>query len=234
MMTGTVAQPLNRLGGGGIPWLPAGATAFLDFVNGSYYAGGTPRSVTDILGGGFDPSSISASGMLISFPNGNRPSAIGALFSDLAAGLAAGCTVIFEVNHANSPYGHYLYFLNAASESVASQFVRLSVQNVIEAAMIGDATEIWLEGAAGSLSGTGIHKVAATFNRSNGGSNEYALSSNGETAVTYSVAYAPFSPVNTILIGHDGDDSKMLDNAYIRTITLYPALTPAELPALSV
>ena len=39
--------------------------------------------------------------------------------------------------------------------------------------------------------------------------------------------------VDTITIGHDGDDSSILDDAFIRSITLYPAKLPAELPALT-
>lgn len=72
-----------------------------------------------------------------------------------------------------------------------------------------------------------------TVGRHNAGAYDYSVSIDGGAAVTQTAAYAPFSPVDTITIGHDGDDTFVLDDAYIRSITLYPAMDPADLPALA-
>lgn len=209
--------------------LPAGATGQADFVNGFYNFGGADRLVTNILGGGFDPSSISPSGMYVdNSPSTNRPNAIGALASGLAAGLAAGCTIVFEVNHVGTPYGFLMCIMDAASRSLMTNYVNLGHDHMLE-----DQLDIWFTGAV-DYSASGIHRSAFTLARQTGGNYEYALSINGDAAVTQTVAYAPFSPVNTITIGHDGDDAFVLDDAFIRTITLYPAKLPADLPALTV
>ncbi|TIU62353.1 MAG: hypothetical protein E5W25_27035, partial [Mesorhizobium sp.] len=123
-MLGTLAQ--RRPPAQGAPeWVPDGATAFLDFVNGHYFAGGAERAVSTLLGGGFDPAAISGSGMRIIGSNGNRPKAIGALFSDLEAGIAAGCTLLFDLNCANPPGGFLLFIANAANLDLASEVINV-------------------------------------------------------------------------------------------------------------
>jgi hypothetical protein len=214
--------------GGAAPapdWLPDGAIAFLDFVNGRYYAGGAVRSVTDVLGGDFDASQIGAGGMLVDFSNDNRAKAIGALFTDLASGLADGCTVVVEANHQNTPYGPYMYWLDAASLDLASNEVDFGAGS--GKAYVEDFDELFAR-TDGGLSSAGIHTVTATLNRDAGaGNREYAIAADAGAFVTQTVTYDPFAPVDTILIGHDGDNSNMLDNTLIRTIALYqPQATP--------
>lgn len=213
--------------------LPAGATAQLDFVNGFYYAGGTTRAIGAVLGGGFDPGSISGAGMFVALApaSTNRPNAIGALFSDIIAGLAAGCTLVFEIDFPSTPFGSFIHILDNPSYNAAVEWV--------SAYVLGD---VFVEnqgviGFAGSNSGftgsTGIKRIAFTFARHDGGNYEYAGSSEGTAAVTQIDTVAPFTAIDTITIGHDGDDTEVLDGAYIRSITLYPAKLPADLPALS-
>ncbi|MBZ9673431.1 hypothetical protein [Mesorhizobium sp. ES1-3] len=213
-------------GGWGDP-LPDGSIASLDFVGGSYYAGGSTRAVADLLGGGFDPTSISGSGMYVDNSNANRPNAIGALASDIATGLAVGCTIVFEIDHVSDPYGFLMCIMDAVARSLMTNYVNIGHNNVLE-----DQADIWFHGEV-TYSGTGLHKSAFTLGRHNAGNYDYSVSVDGATAVTQTVAYAPFSPVNTITIGHDGDDTFVLDDAYIRSIKLYPAKDPADLPALT-
>ncbi|MDG4902782.1 MULTISPECIES: Ig domain-containing protein [unclassified Mesorhizobium] len=226
MMLGTLSQR-PRIAPYRPEWVPEDATAFLDFVNGHYYAGGQSRNVASILGGGFDAGQIFDGGMLIAYENSNRPKAIGALFSDLAAGLAAGCTVVVEANHQNVPDGPYLMWLDAASQDLASNDVDFGAGSMT--AYVEDFSDVFFTG--GDLSSTGTHIVTATLNRDNGdGSREYAVSVDGGAFVTQTVSYDPFSPVDTILIGHDGDESYVLDNTLVRSIILYP---PQATPLLA-
>lgn len=224
---GDGSGPGDGDGGGGDP-LPDGSIVTLDFVNGFYYAGGAEQPVEDLLGGGFDPGAISASGMYVDNSNENRPIAIGPLFDDIAAGLAAGCTIVFDTNHVSDPYGFLMCIMDAASRSLMTNYVNIGHSNILE-----DQTDIWFFGEV-DYSGTGAHKSAFTLNRDlGGGSFAYDVSVDGGTAVTQTASYPAFAPVDTITIGHDGDDAFVLDDAYIRSIKLFPAKDPADLPALT-
>lgn len=225
------------LGGGSTvpPWLPPGATAFLDFVNGNYFAGGASRDVADLLGGGFDPGDISASGMFIapSPTSTNRPKAVDTLFSDIAAGLAAGMTIVFDIEFLSDAYGRIIMIMDADNEDDETEYVN----GILGGAPLKKATvedQIDLSFDDGNGLAAGIHKIAFTFARQTGGNYEYAVSTDGGTAATDTVAYPPFTAIDSILIGHDGlDNVRVMDPAFIRSITLYPAIDPTDLPALT-
>lgn len=231
MIPALSAQMMNGSGGGGPDWVPAGAVAHLDFINGNYFAGGQSRTVDAILGGGFYPGSIASMGMYVDNISPNRPKAIGPLFDDIAAGLAAGCTVVFEIQFQSAPYGSFVHIMNAASGISATEWVSCIVFG--EAAYVEDQEDIELSAGADSLTTTGLHRIAVTFARQAGGDFEYAVSSDGSAAATMTADYAPFSPVHTVTLFHDGDDISILDDAWVRSITLYPAMSPAELPLLT-
>lgn len=231
------AQMMNRRGSATPPWLPAGATAFLDFVNGNYWAGGASRNVGDLLGGGFDAGEISASGLFFSYSNANRPKAIGPLFTDLAAALAAGCTVVVEADHINTPFGPYISWCDASTFGASTDYVQFKMAGTSGTnsvtAVIEDSHDIGVPGAPGTGMATGIRRAAATIAQHVGGEYFYGAATGGDFAHHASVAYAPFSPVDTILIGHDGDEAEVLDEAFIRSITILPPVTPADLSALT-
>jgi len=74
-----------------------------------------------------------------------------------------------------------------------------------------------------------------TFNRSLGGGNyEYAWCHDGNAALTQTVAYAA-AAVSHAQIGWDGGsgDGRQLFQTYIKSITVYPAIASASLPALT-
>ncbi|RWD60680.1 MAG: hypothetical protein EOS36_20195 [Mesorhizobium sp.] len=228
MMPGVAAQPLTRRQVRPA-WVPADAIAFLDFVNDRYFAGSAPRAIATLLGGGFDAGAISASGMRITPSNGNRPKAIGALFSDLAAAVSGGGTIVFDLQSATDPGGFLMFIANGANLDVAGEAI------VVDA--IGSILDYWdISITDTAPTGAGSHKEAFTLARDVGGGNyEYAWCSDGNTAVTQTVDYASHvSPVDTILIGHDGvGTGNSLNDIYIRSITLYPAQDPASLPSLT-
>ncbi|MER9639419.1 hypothetical protein [Mesorhizobium sp. M0239] len=213
-------------GGGSPPELPDGATAFLDFVNGFYYAGGSTQAISALLGGGFNSGAISGSGMRITPSNGNAPKATGDFLADLTAGLAAGCTILFALNCNNSPGGFLAFIADGANYDVADNAIIASVGGYIE-----DYNEL---GFGDSVTGSGLHKEAMTLNRDAGGGDyEYAWSKDGGAAVTQTVTYTPFA-VDTVLIGHDGvGTGNTLNDVYVQSITLYPAKLPTDLPALT-
>jgi hypothetical protein len=213
-------------GGGGGGGLPPAATAQLDFVNGFYYAGGATRAVTDILGGGFDSSAISGSGMYVNFSNSNRPTPTGSLLSDIIAQQAAGMTLLFEVTTASSLGGCLFYAGNNANFNSASTWNQTYID--------GDVDDDNSVSITASISGAGDHKIATTFNRSLGGGNyEYAWCNDGNSAVTQTVGYAA-AALTAAQIGWDGAaDGRQLFQTYIKSITLYPAIASASLPALT-
>lgn len=227
MMLGTLAQrgiPQDSTP----PWVPADATTFLDFVNGQYFCAGSERTIGSLLGGGFDPSAISGSGMYINFNNSNRPTPIGVLLSSLIAGLAAGMTILFEVTTASSLGGFLLYigtdplYDNATSWNLATIDGFMGDEGVLN--------------ISASISGAGDHKIAATYNRATGvGSNhEYAWSNDGNAAVTDTTPYAAWTMTDAQLgwSGFEGDGQQLFQT-YIKSITIYPAMLPANLPALT-
>lgn len=232
MMLGTIAAPA-RGGGAYIPaWLPAGATAFLDFTADHYFAGGAPRNLTDVLSG-YDPAALSALGLYYDFNNlDNLPLAAGSLLSDIATGIAAGCTIVFDLDYGNAPYG-FIMFMGDAPTDFDSDNVIDIVNNPSPWGSIYDDNDPGV-GLGGGVTTTGVHKVAATLNRDAGAGNyEYAWSLDGAAATTQTVTYAPMWTLNTVGIGNDGTTNKLLDNVYLRSITLYPAKLPADLPALT-
>ncbi|MER8615957.1 hypothetical protein NKG99_03750 [Mesorhizobium sp. M1409] len=214
-------------GGGGD--LPVGATSQLHFVNAFYYAGGSEQAISALLGGGFDAGAISGLGMRITPSNGNRPKAIGSWLSDMAAGLAAGCTILFDISSAISPSGFLMFMADGANVDVADE--------AIIARASGNLSDYWDLFIDDGVTGSGAHKMAITLARDvGGGDHDYAWCADGNTAVTQTVNYLThLASVDTVLFGHDGvGTGNSLNDIYIRSITLYPAKIPADLPALTV
>ncbi|RWC29855.1 MAG: hypothetical protein EOS70_23490 [Mesorhizobium sp.] len=228
MMLGTLAQ--RGLPGGGTPaWVPDDAIAFLDFVNEQYFSGGAERAVSTLLGGGFDPAAISASGMRIIGSNGNEPEVIGTFFSELAAAVTSGGTVVVDFQSTNHPGGFLMFIADGINLDVADEAILAYAGGGIEDYWDMDLFDVTVTGAS-------RHKEAFTLARDVGGGDfEYAWSHDGRTAVTQTVDYVSHAlPVDTILIGHDGvGTGNTLNDIYIRSITLYPAQLPAVLPALT-
>lgn len=227
MMLGTLAQRGAPAQGGTPAWVPAGATAFLDFVGEDYFSGGAVRAIASLLGGDFDPAAISASGMRITPSNGNRPEAIGALLSDLTAGLAAGCTILFELSSAISPSGFLIFIGDDINFDDADEAIIANAN--------GALFDYWDMDISDAISGSGLHKIAMTLARDVGGGDyEYAWCDDGGATVTQTVDYLTHVVVDTILFGHDGvGTGNSLNDIYIRSITLYPAKLPAALTALT-
>lgn len=227
MMPGTVAQ-LPSTASAKPGWVPADADGMLDFVNDQYYLAGQLRAITTLLGGGFDAGAISGSGMYINFDNANRPTVTGVLLTRLLSGVAAGLTLLFEVSTASSLGGFLLFIGDTGSLDTAADGIIVSVDGAIS-----DFIALGLY-IGTPISGSGIHRIAITLNRDIGGGNyEYAWSNDGAAAETQSVSYAAPS-LSDITMGHDGaGNGNTLFQTYIRSITIYPAMLPADLPALT-
>ncbi|TIN84367.1 hypothetical protein [Mesorhizobium sp.] len=227
MMPGTVAQLSSGVVSSKPEWVPADADGMLDFANDQYYLANQLREIGTMLGGGFDSGAISASGMYINFDNANRPTPIGVLLTRLLSGLAAGMTLVFDVSTSASLGGFLLYigtdplFDDASAWSVAT----------IDGAVFDEGSL----NLSASISGAGDHKIAITFNRDiGGGTHEYAWSSDGDAAVTQTTAYAAWT-MSAAQLGWSGfeGDGQQLFETYIKSITFYPALDPADLPGLT-
>jgi hypothetical protein len=220
--------------------VPEGALAHLDFVSGVYFAGGGARLVASLLGGAFDPAAIGVNGMEVG-ANGNWPDAVGDLKSDIIAGLAGGMTVVVEWELTGNPpsannQGPILALFDDTDPDLAGGAVILDTfpnigLTVVDYASLfhQQADEQW-----NSITGNGqAERIAVTIARQTGGNYEYALSANGSASETDSVAYAPFTPVERVALFSVAPWEWYLDEAWVRTFTVYPAKLPAELPALS-
>ncbi|RUV76014.1 MAG: hypothetical protein EOR30_17100 [Mesorhizobium sp.] len=166
--------------------------------------------------------------MRITPSNGNRPKAIGALLSDLTSGLAAGCTILVELNSAISPSGFLIFIGDDINFDVADEAIIANAN--------GALFDYWDLDISDAISGSGLHKIAMTLARDVGGGDyEYAWCDDGGAAITQTVDYLTHvTAVDTILFGHDGVGSgNSLNDIYIRSITLYPAKLPAALTALT-
>lgn len=233
MNLGTLAAVLTRPASGPPAWLPAGAVAFVDFVNSRYYAGGAVRSIAELLTG-YDPAYLDATGLYIAFDGSNAPLAAGALLSDLAVQAPAGATLVFDC--AGMPIGWngvLFYFYDAATGPTSS--VQFGAAGQASSVDLTDFDEISLALSTG-LNTTGANKFAYTINRDlGGGSWQYGGSVNGETEVTDTASYDHFAVnINPVLGFQLGGYSTFSEfDAKFRSMTLYPAMAPSSLPSLS-
>jgi len=218
------------------PWLPAGAIAYLDFQNGNYYAGGAERAVSDILGGGFDITEISGSGMFVDFTTStNRPDAIGVLLSDFDTTIDGGLTFVCECDAgAFAPLGTMLMILEGSNANTSEYYI------VNEAASLGrgqiyDSAVLNETGPSSELS-TGVNKVAFCIFRDEGGGNfGVSASINGNTAFgNADIGLSGASRiVDTVHLFHVDEWSVAMDPIHIRNFTIFGPKSDAELEALS-
>ncbi|MDX8513516.1 hypothetical protein [Mesorhizobium captivum] len=240
MMLGVAAQPLRRGSSGAEGTLPSGATAFLDFINRTYYAGGAWRAVASVLGGGFDPAYITADGMQIT--TDNLPLAVGALFNDFEAGLSAGMTIRFEFSQTtNSAFSnsHFLISfedLPSPDWSLQVERVNLNRNTPNDDFYIADFGDLDFSNHVAEALASGINRFAVTLGRDlGGGSWRYAASFNGSTALTADVGYSAAAgfATNGLSFVRIGGRFDAWPDGYIRSITLYPAVDETELALLS-
>lgn len=156
----------------------------------------------------------------------NLPNASGTFLADLAALLATGCTLVFDMTFVNAPFSWVMCTGDAANWGASSEDIVIAAD---------DNTYDGHSLAVGSaLTVTGSHKLAQTFNRDVGGGDfEYARSVDGAAADTQTVNYAASWTVDTVSFGSDGAGGQQLDHVYIKSIKLFPAKDPADLPALT-
>lgn len=235
MIPGVIASALSRIATPGTPeWVPEGAVAYLDFVNGQYYAAGAVRAINTLLGGGFDPDEITGSGYHVGFDvPANNPNAAGALLSDLQAQLLAGATLVFEVQTAAPWNGTMMFVMDAATVGAASEFLDFTITSSMG---LSDGWDLGISGGGGDLLSSGLQKIGATINRDIGGGDfESAVSANGGTAVTDTVDYnffiAHLPDIDTINLFHLSGLHQIEGD--VKTVTLYPAVDGTALAALT-
>lgn len=233
MMPGVAAQPLSR---SSAP-LPTDITAFLDFVNGSYSAGGVDHDVSDLLGGGFDPAYITGSGMQITL--GNLPKAIGQLFAEYEAGLAAGMTNVFEFSQTTSADRFLIAFedqLGSPDWALRVERVNLNRNTPSDDFFVSDFDALDFSDNVSEALSSGTNRLAVTLGRDLGGGMwRYAVSINGSTALTADLPYSAAAgfATNGLAIVRIGARFDAWPDGYIRSIALSPAVDETELAALS-
>jgi hypothetical protein len=253
-MLGVIASMLTVTGGQVDESVPANVV--LDFTTGSYSIGGVTQTITDLLGttwtmaaggaygGVFDPSYISASGMLIPNstgedpPYGNRPEAIGPLLAAFDAMFNDGGTMVLELSSADfaSTFGITRFFAMKDGGYFTSVTDGLFVEgttgpNTIYAAPRGGGSD---DMESTNEAASGIQRIAITLNRVAGADREHALSVNGEAAIVVPEAFYSGTSIAHVMLGtwvYETADE--IGSYYIRSLVIYPALDPADLPALS-
>ncbi|RWH32212.1 hypothetical protein [Mesorhizobium sp.] len=238
MMPGVAAQPLTRRqtrpG-----WVPGDAIAFLDFVNGRYFAGSAQRAIATLLGGGFDAAYITADGMQIT--TDNLPTADGALFNDFEAGLSAGMTIVFEFSQTtNSAFSnsHFLLSFEDMPEAWILQVERVNLNRNTpnDDFYVADFGDLDFSDHVAEALASGTNRLAVTLGRDLGGGTwQYAVSINGSTSLIADVAYSAADgfATNGLSVVRIGGRFDAWPDGYIRSITLYPAKAPEDLPALT-
>lgn len=240
MMPGVAAQPLARRQSRPA-WVPADAIAFLDFVNDHYFSGSAQRAIATLLGGGFDQTYITASGMQIT--TSNLPTAISSLFAEFEAGLAAGMTIVFEFSQTtNSAFSNSHFLISfedqpgAPDWSLQVERVNLNRNTPNDDFYIADFGDLDFSNHVAEALVSGTNRFAVTLGRGLGGGTwRYAASFNGSTALTSDVTYSAADGfvTNGLAIVRIGGRFDAWPNGYIRSITLYPAVDETELQALS-
>lgn len=227
------------------PWVPDGALAHLDFVNGQYYADGSVWAVSQLLGSGFDANALDANGMAVWHSNANRPEPIGALASVIMAGLSSGMTVIGEMTIAGEPTsGASFSVLLGLADTTDFSSATWELNSYVGVGtgwlqiLDFDAVDLFFDYP--SFDTAGLNRFGYTLGRNlGGGSYRYAHSCNGEAAVTDDTAYSadshfPTAGPGKITIGHIDDDATAFTGSYIRTLTVYAAVDETELATLTV
>lgn len=220
MMTGTVAQPLNRLGGGA----GGGTLAHADFINGTYSVSGSPVTAADVVD---QPGLIGASGLSIDSSSGTGTvEIIGGL---LAALLTANWTIVLEIEAVNAnqklvPLA--LYNSTELDQFIIERFDNLSPENIMRATQINrnfdqrQATDM-------TIYGIGIHKLAITMS-----STTLAMSVNGNAVVEQvAAAPVPYDPLAAFF--GDFQSGAPTGTCFIRSLSVLDPVLSADLPALS-
>lgn len=234
MMPGVVAQALIRRSPAP---LPTDGTAFLDFVNGSYSAGGAGYAVGDLLGGGFDPAYITGSGMQIT--TSNLPQAIGQLFAEFEAGLAAGMTIVFKFSQTSNADRFLITFEDQTGSpdwALRVERVNLNRNTPSDDFYLSDFDALDFSDDVPEALSSGTNRMAVTIGRDIGGGMwRYAVSINGSTAISTDIAYSAAAGfvTNGLAIVRIGARFDAWPDGYIRSIALSPAVDETELPGLS-
>lgn len=226
-------------GGGGGGSLPPGAVAHLDFLNGFYYAGGSQQAVTALLGGGFSDAYIVARGLLCdAYPSVDKPRASGDFLTDLQTQFASGACIVMEIDYDAFGSGALIY----ATDSVASPteaagvlFSNADRYLILEQWGPG-ATPDSVQTPVNAMGASGVHRIAMNFYRDEGTPGHYCgLSINGGAAVSTHFAEAGdwLSRNAFPILNFDGYTGDLDFDTYLREITLYPSVDPADLPAMS-
>lgn len=223
-------------GGGAGSSIPDGAIAYMDFINGIYYAGGADQAVTDMLGGGFDVNAIDASGLFVDEAGTNEPAAIGALLTDLTSGLTDGMTIICDMDCTaaadSKPKGYFLWLSNTAGSDFARVFIDATNGTGV---YMDDSVSFFVNGGNSDFTTFGQNKIGVTLYRDlGGGSYEFAGAVNGGTAFTDTgTSSGSFITVDDAEIFCTNAFTFRMNDIYIKTFALYPPKTGAELTALT-
>lgn len=202
-------------GGGDTPeWLPDGAIAYADFVNGHYYAGGAETTATSMFqsdtvdGDTFSPEKIESAVGYVSQADGSDTPAFS--FVDTSA-ILPGATYVIEYENGTDGL---MYLMEYTQDTYSTQW---DAQTRFDGIRLRDTATTATDENPLSV---GLHKWALTFDAAGLG-----LSIDGGSVLSVSPAVVN-SPSNTVT-------GYFSNGVVVKSITIYPPVADADLPALS-
>lgn len=234
-MYGTVASMLLLRSGGYTPVDPD-ALAFADFVSQVYEVNAAESSLAAMFSG-TDPGGFSVDGMKVAAANSNRPAATGTLKTIIEDGLAAGITLLFEMEMETAGAGGTLFGVN---DPAFFEFIYLNSQ---PGAQDGGSMNFGTSSLPMNL--PGINRVAFTLSRDlGGGSWRNAVSVNGSAIdgisgakwqnLTYALADRFFTTgIDAVKLGDVSDWDLTNDSEFFRKFAVYAPMDDSALMALS-
>lgn len=210
-------------GGGGGAWLPSGATTFLDFMGGHYYAGGAEVAASDIIA---DPAIIQ-NGVGLVFGQGTdlAGSIIGAALTDINI---ASATLLFDFDYAGAGASITLNNSNDSQEVFYFTLLGHSGGGFGGVEFGGyDADNSSFASTTDVLS-PDHSKLALTF-----AGTGVSASLNGQDVIVATPSPGPSTAVATRLVLGNFSPAQFSQAWTLRSITAYPTKADNALPALS-
>lgn len=230
---GILAAPALLAPPGAIPNgpVPSGAKSYLDFIDRYYYAGGAFVTLTGALTG-TDAAAIEARGLVDNGLLSTYPIASAALLSDLSGEFSAGLSIVCEVDCDTRPNGAFIGLFDDADPSAAANWIVVEPDFTTQAIQMFDSDTLSLSGGHADQLASGVQKYGFTIGRDlGGGSFEYVGCVNGGTPFSTTLGYGLsfISLVAATIFNIDAWGVHDSNGAWLRTLSLYPAMNQADL-----
>lgn len=198
-------------------WVPPGAIAYLDFVNGRYFADRAERTAAEIIS---TPGQIASGKLSIRGPL--APRLLGPVLADLQGGKWA---VIIDFQFVVTTENTIMYLRNIDDSYNTSIWSQTGGSMTYDYGPV-DYREIEGPGTPAGRNKIGVIRSGTGFN---------AISVNGSAAAICSDPFRDIPDVDLVLLGYYNptQNLSLFTDRPFYSIAIYPLLRPDELPALT-